>query len=98
MGSLNPTAIPSTADYNKKHPYIIIRKTVLDKETVNSEDEFMKAMKNKELLSVERDEGTADIVPEKDVTIEKVYYKIGEDEEDITKIVETGNENKIKAL
>lgn len=95
MATLNPAAI---SNYNKEHPYIIIRKTVLDKETVNSEDEFMKAMKNKELLSVERDDGIADIVDVNHITIEKVYYKIGEDEEDITEIVKTGNENKINAL
>ena len=84
MASFDPAAI---ASYKKDHPYIIINKTILDKETVNSKDEFVKAMTNKNLLSVERDDGIAEPVQEKDVTIEKVYWKNGEDEEDITEIV-----------
>ena len=39
MATLDPAAM---ANYKKEHPYITIRKTVLDKETVNSEEEFIK--------------------------------------------------------
>jgi len=88
MATNDPAAM---TDYKKEHPYIIINKTILDKETVNSKDEFIKAMINKNLLSIERDDGIGVIVDKDDITIEKVYYKIGEDEEDITKIVTAGD-------